>query len=339
MARSPAGMQSWPAGIPRRAALALGAGLAVPALSRAQPRFPDRPIRLVVPFGAGGNLDTLARMLIPGVSERLGQPIVIENRAGAGGNIGTEVVARAAPDGYTLLLGSNGALTINPLIMERVPYDPAKDFAPVCLCFRTPQVLVISPKLPVRTLAEFVAYAKARPGQLQCGSAGSGTSNHLNIELLNAATGIGLVHVPYRASGAATPDLLNGALASSMEQITTALPLHRDGQLPIIAAALPQPLPLLPGIPTLAEAGVPGGGLVSFIGILVPSGTPGRIVATLAGGLRRGAGRTRVAREDRGDRQPDGRCGDDDAGGLRRAAAAGSGTVAPRRRRGRHAGT
>ena len=161
MARSP-----WPAGIPRRTALALGAGLAAPAMVRAQARFPDRPIRLVVPFGAGGNLDTLARMLIPGVSERLGQPIVIENRAGAGGNIGTEVVARAQPDGYTLLLGSNGALTINPLIMERVPYDPAKDFAPVCLCFRTPQVLVISPKLPVKTLAEFVAYAKARPGQL-----------------------------------------------------------------------------------------------------------------------------------------------------------------------------
>ena len=276
MARSPC-----PAGIPRRAALAAAAGLAMPAPLRAQPRFPDRPIRLVVPFGAGGNLDTLARMLVPGVSERLGQPIVIENRVGAGGNIGTEVVARAAPDGYTLLLGSNGALTINPLIMERVPYDPAKDFAPICLCFRTPQVLVASPKLPVRTFAEFLAYAKARPGQLQCGSAGSGTSNHLNIELLNAATGIGLVHVPYRSSGGATPDLLSGALASSMEQITTALPQHRDGQLPIIAAALPQPLPLLPAIPSLAEAGVPGGGLVSFIGILVPSGTSAPITATL----------------------------------------------------------
>lgn len=275
MARSPC-----PAGMPRRAMLAF-AGLAMPALARAQTRFPDRPIRLVVPFGAGGNLDTLARMLVPGVAERLGQPIIIENRAGAGGNIGTEVVARAQPDGYTLLLGSNGALTINPLIMERLPFDPAKDFAPVCLCFRTPQVLVASPKLPVRSFAEFLAYAKARPGQLQCGSAGSGTSNHLNIELLNAATGIGLVHVPYRSSGAATPDLLNGALASSMEQITTALPLHRDGQLPIIAAALPQPLPFLPEIPTLAEAGVPGGGLVSFIGILLPSGTPAPLIATL----------------------------------------------------------
>ena len=293
MARSPC-----PAGIPRRAALATAAGLTMPAPSRAQPRFPDRPIRLVVPFGAGGNLDTLARMLVPGVAVRLGQPIVIENRVGAGGNIGTEVVARAAPDGYTLLLGSNGALTIYPLIMERVPYDPAKDFAPVCLCFRTPQVLVASPKLPVKTFAEFLAYAKARPGQLQCGSAGSGTSNHLNIELLNAATGIGLVHVPYRSSGGATPDLLSGALACSMEQITIALPLHRDGQLRIIGIGLPERSPLLPEVPTFAEVGVPDGGLVSFIGILVPTGTPERIIAQLrdaiAGALADPALRARV---------------------------------------------
>jgi tripartite-type tricarboxylate transporter receptor subunit TctC len=237
-------------------------------------------------------------MLTPAVAERLGQPVVIENRPGAGGNLGTELVARTQPDGYTLLLGSNGGLTINPLIMERVPYDPARDFLPVCLCFRTPQVLVASPKLPVRNLAEFIAYAKARPGQLQCGSAGSGTSNHLNIELLNAATGIGLVHVPYRSSGAATPDLLSGALAASMEQVTIALPLHRDGQLRILAAALPQPLPMLPEVPSLAEAGVPDGGLVSFIGILVPAGTPERIVARLqqafAGPLADPALRARV---------------------------------------------
>ena len=264
--------------ISRRAALAL---CGAPALAHAQPRFPDRPLRLVVPFGAGGNLDVLARMLTPAVAARLGQPVVIENRPGAGGNLGTEVVARAAPDGLTLLLGSNGGLTINPLIMERVPYDPARDFLPVCLCFRTPQVLVVSPKLPVRNLAEFIAHAKARPGELQCGSAGSGTSNHLNIELLNAATGIGLVHVPYKASGASTPDLLSGALPCSMEQITTALPLHRDGQLRIIAAGLATPLKVLPEVPSLAEVGVPDGGLVSFIGILVPAGTSERAVATL----------------------------------------------------------
>ncbi|MBL6454640.1 tripartite tricarboxylate transporter substrate binding protein [Belnapia sp. T6] len=285
--------------IPRREVLALGAGLTLPALARAQSgRFPDRPIRLVVPFGAGGNLDTLARLLTPGMAERLGQPVVIENRAGAGGNLGTELVARAQPDGYSLLLGSNGGLTINPLIMERVPYDPARDLLPVALCFRTPNVLVASRKLPVATLAEFIAYAKAKPGQVQCGSAGSGTSNHLMIELLNAATGIGLVHVPYRASGAATPDLLSGVLPASMEQITIALPLHRDGQLRIIGIGLPERSPLLPEVPTFAEVGVPDGGLVSFIGILVPTGTPERVIGQLrdaiAGALADPALRARV---------------------------------------------
>src|SRR3954470_8820747 len=237
-----------------RLGVTLAALLTLSAVALAQ-TYPVKPGRVAVPYTAGGSMDILSRLISQKMNEAFDQTLIIENRAGAGGNIGTELVARAAPDGYTLLLGSNGALTINPLIMERVPYDPAKDFAPVCLCFRTPQVLVASPKLPVKTFAEFLTYAKARPGQLQCGAAGSGTSNHLNIDLLNAATGIGLVHVPYRSSGAATPDLLNGALACSMEQITPALPLHRDGQLPIIAAALPRPLPLLPEIPTLAEVG------------------------------------------------------------------------------------
>ena len=269
-------------GIPRRGVVLFGADLALPGVVRAQSaRFPGRPIRLVVPFGAGGNLDTLTRLLTPGIAERLGQPVVIENRAGAGGNLGTELVARAQPDGYSLLLGSNGALTINPLIMERVPYDPVRDLLPVALCFRTPNVLVVSHKLPVTTLAEFIAYAKARPGQVQCGSAGAGTSNHLMIELLSAATGTGLVHVPYRASGAATPDLLSGSLPASMEQITIALPLHRDGQVRIIGIGLPGRSPLLPDVPSFAELGVPDGGLVSFIGILVPSGTPAPVVGLL----------------------------------------------------------
>ncbi|WP_084112926.1 Bug family tripartite tricarboxylate transporter substrate binding protein [Belnapia moabensis] len=285
--------------VPRRGALALGTSLVLPGVVRAQcGRFPNRPIRLVVPFGAGGNLDTLARLLTPGIAERLGQPVVIENRAGAGGNLGTELVARAQPDGYSLLLGSNGALIINPLIMERVPYDPMRDLLPVALCFRTPNVLVVSRKLPVTTLAEFVAYAKARPGQVQCGSAGTGTSNHLLIELLSAATGTGLVHVPYRASGAATPDLLTGVLPASMEQLTIALPLHRDGQLRIIGIGLPERSPLLPEVPSLAELGVPDGGLVSFIGILVPSGTLEGVIDTLrdavAAALADPALRTRV---------------------------------------------
>ena len=264
----------------RRALLA--GGIAAPVLLRpAFAAFPERPVRLVVPFSAGGNLDTLARLVTPIMGQQLGQPVVIENRAGAGGNVGTELVARAEANGYTLLVGSNGALTINPVIMARVPYDPLRDFTPIGLGFRTPNVLVVSRKLPVETLAEFIAYAKARPGQVGCGSAGTGTSNHLLIELLNAATGAGLTHVPYRASGAATPDLLSGGLAASMDQITTALPLHRDGQVRIIGIAMPQRSPLLPEVPTLAEVGLPDGGLVAFIGLLGPAGMPAEVLGRL----------------------------------------------------------
>jgi tripartite-type tricarboxylate transporter receptor subunit TctC len=281
----------------RRGALEAAAlGLARPCPALAQ--FPDRPVRLVVPFAAGGNLDTLARILAPGMSQRLGQPVVIENRAGAGGNVGTEMVARSQPDGYTVLVGSNGALTINPVIMARVPYDPVRDFAPIGLGFRTPNVLVASRKLPVETLAGFIAYAKVRPGQVACASPGSGTSNHLIIELFNAATGAGLVHVPYRSSGGSTPDLLAGTLAASMDQITTALPLHRDGQVRIIGIGLPQRSPLLPEVPTFAEVGLPDGGLVAFIGLLAPAATPPDVVARLgdafAGALAEPALQSRI---------------------------------------------
>ncbi len=261
----------------RRGALA-AAFATLPFIARAA--FPERPVRLVVPFGAGGNLDTLTRLVQPGMQQRLGQTVVIENRAGAGGNVGTELVARAAPDGYTLLIGSNGALTINPQTM-RVPYDPLRDFAPVSLGFRTPNVLVVGRNFPAQNLADFIAYAKAHPGQVGCGSAGTGTSNHLIIELFNAATGAGLTHVPYRASGAATPDLMNNILAASMDQITTALPQHRDGQLRIIGIGLPQRLALLPEVPTFAEVGLNDGGLVAFIGLLAPANTPADVVARL----------------------------------------------------------
>lgn len=260
----------------------LAGAIAAPVLpSPALAAFPERPVRVIVPFAAGGNLDTLTRLVTPIMGQQLGQPVVIENRDGAGGNVGTELVARAEANGYTLLVGSNGALTINPVIMARVPYDPLRDFTPIGLGFRTPNVLVVSRKLPVETLAEFIAYAKARPGQVGCGSAGTGTSNHLLIELLNAATGAGLTHVPYRASGAATPDLLSGGLAASMDQITTALPLHRDGQVRIIGIAMPQRSPLLPEVPTLAEVGLPDGGLVAFIGLLGPAGLTAEVVARL----------------------------------------------------------
>lgn len=279
----------------RRAVLAASlVALARPALAA----WPERPVRLVVPFAAGGNLDTLMRLAAPLLSQRLGQPIVVENRVGAGGNIGAEAVARSAPDGYTLLVGSNGPITSNPILMLRMPYDAAKDFAPIGLAFRTPNVLVVGPRVPVNTLAEFVAYAKARPGQVACASAGTGTTNHLNIELLNAATGMGLTHIPYRSSGNATPDLLSGTLAAALDQITTALPMHRAGQLKIIGLGLPQRIPSLPDVQSFAEVGVEGGGLVAFVALFAPAGTPAEAISrmreALAGALADAALRERV---------------------------------------------
>jgi tripartite-type tricarboxylate transporter receptor subunit TctC len=287
----------------RRTAL-IGAALAPlarPVLTRpalAQAGWPDRPVRLVVPFGAGGNLDTLIRIVSPAMSQRLGQPVVVENRPGAGGNLGTELVARATPDGTTVLVGSNGALVNNPLLMARLPFDPVKDFAPIGLGFRTPNVLLVASRYPAQTLAAFIADAKARPGQVSCASAGTGTTNHLLIELLNAATGAGLVHIPYRASGASTPDLLSGTLASAIDQITTALPQHRDGALKILGVGLPGRMALLPEVPSFAEVGLEGGGMTSFIGLLVPAATPAGPVARLqqafAAALADPALRTRI---------------------------------------------
>jgi tripartite-type tricarboxylate transporter receptor subunit TctC len=281
----------------RRAALA--ATLALPFAGRpARAAWPDRPVRCIVPFAAGGNLDTLMRIVAPGMSERLGQQVIIENRPGAGGNLGAEAIARATPDGYAVLVGSNGALTINPLIMKSLPFDPVRDFAPIGLGFRTPNVLVVSPKLPVGSLTAFIAYAKARPGQVTCGSAGTGTTNHLLMEMLNAATGAGLVHVPYRGSGGGTADLLSGQLGCSIDQITTALPQNKEGMLRIIGVGMPERMAILPDVASFAEVGVPGGGMTSFIGLLVPAGTPAepraRLQQAFAGALGDPAAAARV---------------------------------------------
>jgi tripartite-type tricarboxylate transporter receptor subunit TctC len=265
----------------RRTAL-IGAALAPlarPAL--AQSGWPNRPVRMVVPFGAGGNLDTLIRIVSPMMSQRLGQPVVIENRPGAGGNLGAEAVSRSTPDGYTVLVAANGSLVNNPLLMLRMPYDAEKDFATIGLGFRTPNVLVVSPRYPHQTQAAFFADAKARKGQVTCASAGIGTTNHMLIELLNAATGAGMVHVPYRASGASTPDLIGGTLDSAVDQITTALPQHRDGALKILGIGLPERMPMLPDVPSFAEIGLEGGGITSFIGLLVPATTPAGPIARL----------------------------------------------------------
>ena len=262
----------------------LPASFAVPAVARAA-GFPDRPIRLIVPFAPGGNADTVGRVLTPKLSEVLGQPVVVENRAGAGGNVAATAFARARPDGYSLLLGSNGPLAVNPAIQPNLGYDPLKDFAPLGLAVRTPNVLAVHPALPARNLQELIALAKARPNQLSCGSSGVGSTAHLAIESFNALTGANLQHVPYGSGGVMVPDLVAGNLQAGMTEISTALPLHREGAIRILGAGSAARLPVAPDIPTMEEQGVRGFRAAAFLGLVVPAGTPADVVAKLAAAM------------------------------------------------------
>ena len=265
----------------RRALLAAPLLLA-PRLLHAQAGFPDRPVRLVVPFAPGGNSDTVARVMAPKLSERLGQPVVVENRAGAAGNVAATAFARAKPDGTTIFLGSNGPLTVNPVIQANLGYDPARDFAPVGLFVRTPNVLAVHRSVPAKTLAELIALSRSAPGSISTGSSGTGSTSHLAIESFNAATGAGLQHVPYGSGGAMAPDLIAGNIKAGMTEISTALPLHREGAVRILATGSAGRLAVAPEVPSFEEAGVPGFRAAAFIGIVVPAGTPAEVVATLA---------------------------------------------------------
>ena len=270
----------------RRALLAAPALLvAAPAWAQA-PRFPDRPLRLIIPFVPGGTTDILGRLLAQQMTPRLGQPVVAENRGGAGGSLGAEQVANARPDGHTLLLSSNGSMTINPLIQANLPYDPVRQLAPLGLCLTVPMLIVVRADHPARTLQEFVAMARARPGALSIGSAGTGSSNHLAIELFNAASGAGLTHVPYRGSGPAMTDLLGGSLSSMCDQITTSLPLLRDGKVRLLAITADHRSPQAPDVPTLAEAGYPDAGMVTFMGLSATAPLPAEAQTRLVAAMR-----------------------------------------------------
>ena len=243
---------------------------------------PGRPIRLVAPYAPGGTVDVLARLLAPQLSERLGQPVVVENRAGAGGSIGAAEVARTRPDGTTLLIGSNGPLLLNPLLQAHMAYDPAKDLQPVGLTIRVPIAVVASTASPLRTLDDLLEMARAKPGQVTAASAGTGSSNHLAIELFNAAAGVELTHVPYRGSGAAVADLVSGTVATIFDQVSTALPLYKEGRARILAVASDHRSPLLPEVPTLAEAGIRDAEAITFNGLVAPAGLPSEVLAGLA---------------------------------------------------------
>jgi tripartite-type tricarboxylate transporter receptor subunit TctC len=257
----------------RRQALGAAAILAAPA-ARAQGSWPDRPVRMVVPFAAGGNADTIARILQPRLTEKLGQPVVVENRPGAGGAIGAAEVARARPDGLTLLIGSNGPLSVNPAVQTRLPYDAEKDFAPVAMAMQVPHCLMVQEGAPFRSLADVVAASRAQPDTLGAGTAGVASATHLSLEAFKLASGARILHVPYRGGGAALPDFVAGNIPLLFTEFSTALPLHRDSKGRIVAVASTARLPAVPDVPTMIEQGVAGFTAASYVGLVATAGTP-----------------------------------------------------------------
>src|SRR4051812_24602756 len=262
--------------------LALVALLACTSPATAQP-YPTKPIRFLVPFPPGGGNDTMARTFGQKMSERLGQPIVIDNRAGAGGNIGAETAARALPDGYTIFLGGVGSHGINPNLMQKPTYDPIKDFAPVSLIASAPMPVIVPLSLPAKSMNDFVQLAKARPGELNFASSGAGSIAHLAAELLNSMAKIKLEHVPYKGTGPALTDLLGGRVQVMFNSTVSAMPQVRAGKVRALAITAAKRSPALPDIPTVAESGVPGYEAASWYGMLAPANTPRPIVMKLNG--------------------------------------------------------
>lgn len=256
----------------RRIVIGLLAGLLLAPGARAQ-GFPERPIRLVIPFAPGGAADTVARTIARHLPDRLGQPVVPENRPGGNGMLGVDVVAKAPPDGHTIVLSALGALVVNPHMM-RTPYDPLADLAPVVLAVRNPLVLVAYPSLPARDIRGLLALARARPGELGVGSSGTGSTNHLAIELLSLMSGVRLLHVPYRGEGPAMTDLVGGQIPMVMTTIVAARGHIDGGRAVVLATASAERTPLMPDAPTIAESGVPGYAAEAWLGILATARTP-----------------------------------------------------------------
>jgi len=258
------------------AALAL-AGLATLAAAQT---FPVKPVRIVVGFPPGGGTDKFARMLAPGLSAGLAQPTVVENRPGAGGVVGTEIVAKAVPDGHTVLV-TTSAFAIGAALHARLPYDPINGFAPVSMFAVSPSLVVVHPSLPVRSIADLVALARARPGALNYGSSGNGAPYHIATEMFKRMAGVDMAHVPYKGAGPAATAILGGEVAVLFANIVSALPLARGGRLRALAVTTAQRSPIAPEIPTVAESGVPGYDFVTWFGMLAPGGTPPAVVARL----------------------------------------------------------
>jgi tripartite-type tricarboxylate transporter receptor subunit TctC len=259
---------------------AMGSASAAALMPRAAlAAYPDRPIHLVVPFAPGGNADIVGRLVGEQISKALGQPVVVDNKGGAGGGIGADFVARATADGYTLLVGSNGPLTVNPFVQAHLAYDPLKDFAPVALTSYVPHVIILNNDVAAKTVPELVALSKKQP--VNIATSGVGSATHMTLERFKAATGANITHVPYKSGGALMPDLLGGAIQGAMTEFSTALPMHKGGKARILAVASATRSQLAPDVQTFIEGGVTGFTAQSYIGILAPAKTPPEIIAQL----------------------------------------------------------
>jgi len=264
--------------ISRRTVL-LGLGVAPLSTRAAFAAYPERPIHLVVPFAPGGNADVVGRVVAEEIHRALGQPVVVDNRGGAGGSIGAEAVAHSTADGYTLLVGSNGPLTVNPFVQAKLGYDPLKDFAPVALTSYVPHCIAVHPSVEAKTLGELIALSKAKP--VNIATSGVGSATHLTLERFNAATRAKLTHIPYRSGGQLLPDLLAGAIQAAMTEFSIVYPQHQGGKVRIVAVASAQRPKLAPNIPTFMESGVKDFTASSYIGVVAPAATPAPIIAQL----------------------------------------------------------
>jgi len=260
---------------------AFGIALVSGLPSMAAAAYPDKPIRYVIPFPPGGSTDTTGRILAEAMSKILGQPVIVENRGGAGGNIGAAHVAESAADGYTLLQGTIGTHGINPTLYDNLSFDARRDFVPIARMTAGTNVLVVNPSVPAKTVQELIAYAKQHPGKLMMGSSGSGSSIHMSGELFQVLTGVRFTHVPYRGGGPAMNDLLAGHIQLMFDNLNVALPLIQTGKVRALGVSSQVRSSVLPDVPTLAEAGVPGYEVTSWSGVFAPAGTPRDIVEKL----------------------------------------------------------
>ncbi len=247
---------------------------------QAQP-YPNKPIRFVVPYPAGGPLDTVARLLGQKVSESAKQPVIVDNKPGAGGNIGADAVAKAPADGYTILMGAVATHAINPTLYASMPYDAMKDFTPVTQVASTPNVLVVNPAVPASSVREFIAYAKANPGKLNFGSGSTGSAGHLAGELFKTMADVDMVHVPYKGAAPAMTDLIGGQIQLMFDNLASSLAQVRAGKVKALAVTTAKRSVLAPGLPTIAESGLPGFDISTWFGVFVPAGTPRDVVERL----------------------------------------------------------